>query len=42
MSHKNLEELLKASGGPVKHLRNSQTGAHVYPVVLALIGYKCY
>jgi syringate O-demethylase len=35
MSHKNLEELLKAAGGPVKHLRNSQTGAHVYPVVAA-------
>jgi len=33
MTHKNLEELLKAAGGPVKHLRNSQTGAHVYPVV---------
>src|SRR5678815_3672110 len=35
MTHKNLEELLKAAGGPVKHLRHSQTGAHVYPVVPA-------
>src|ERR1041385_8515768 len=35
MSYKNLDELLRASGGPVKLLRNSQTGPYVYPVVLA-------
>jgi syringate O-demethylase len=33
MGHKNLEELLRSAGGPVKHLRNSQTGPYVYPVV---------
>jgi len=33
MSHKNLEELLKAVGNPVTMLRNSQIGAYVYPVV---------
>jgi syringate O-demethylase len=33
MSHKNLEELMQAAGGPVKLLRNSQTGPYVYPVV---------
>jgi vanillate/3-O-methylgallate O-demethylase len=33
MSHKNLEELLKAVGNPVDMLRNSQIGAYVYPVV---------
>ena len=33
MSHKNLEELLNAVGGPVKLLRESQTGPYVYPVV---------
>ncbi len=33
MSHKNLEELLRNAGGPVKLLRNSQTGPNVYPVV---------
>ena len=33
MSHKNLEELLRASGNPVAMLRNSQIGAYVYPVV---------
>src|SRR6478735_7849238 len=32
MSPKNLEELIKASGGAVKMLRNSQTGPYVYPV----------
>src|SRR5437016_3671280 len=35
MTHKNLEELLQSVGGPVNLLRNSQTGAHVYPVVPA-------
>ena len=33
MSHKNLEELLRAVGNPVTMLRNSQIGAYVYPVV---------
>lgn len=33
MGHKNLEELLQASGNPVNLLRNSQTGPYVYPVV---------
>ncbi|HEX4076252.1 MAG TPA: hypothetical protein VHX49_12700 [Candidatus Acidoferrales bacterium] len=33
MGHKNLEEVLQGSGNPVKHLRNSQTGPYVYPVV---------
>jgi vanillate/3-O-methylgallate O-demethylase len=33
MSHKNLEETIKASGDIVKMLRNSQIGAYVYPVV---------
>jgi vanillate/3-O-methylgallate O-demethylase len=33
MSHKNLEEAIKASGDIVKMLRNSQIGAYVYPVV---------
>ena len=33
MSYKNLEELIQASGGPVKMLRNSQSGPYVYPVV---------
>ncbi|TMH64118.1 MAG: aminomethyl transferase family protein [Betaproteobacteria bacterium] len=33
MSHKNLEELLRASGNPVAMLRNSPIGAYVYPVV---------
>jgi glycine cleavage system aminomethyltransferase T len=35
MSHKNLEELLRAGGGAVQVLRNSQTGPYVYPVVPA-------
>jgi glycine cleavage system aminomethyltransferase T len=35
MTHKNLEELLRAGGGAVKVLRNSQTGPYVYPVVPA-------
>lgn len=30
---RNLEEVIKAAGGPVKLLRNSQTGPYVYPVV---------
>ncbi len=30
---KNLEEVLKAAGNTVDHLRNSQLGAYVYPVV---------
>ena len=33
MSHKNLEEVLKAAGNTVHHLRNSQLGAYIYPVV---------
>src|SRR6516164_6587570 len=33
MAYKNLEELLQSAGGPVKLLRNSQTGPNVYPVV---------
>ncbi len=33
MSHRNLEELLRAAGNPVAMLRNSQIGAYVYPVV---------
>ena len=33
MSHRNLEELLRAAGNPVDMLRNSQIGAYVYPVV---------
>ncbi|MGQ0545974.1 MAG: vanillate/3-O-methylgallate O-demethylase [Betaproteobacteria bacterium] len=33
MSHRNLEELLRAAGNPVNMLRNSQIGAYVYPVV---------
>ena len=33
MSHRNLEELLRAAGNPVGMLRNSQIGAYVYPVV---------
>jgi glycine cleavage system aminomethyltransferase T len=35
MAYKSLEDLLEASGGPVKLLRNSQTGPYVYPVVPA-------
>jgi glycine cleavage system aminomethyltransferase T len=35
MTQKNLEELLRAGGGAVKVLRNSQTGPYVYPVVPA-------
>ena len=33
MNHKNLEELLRATGDTVGMLRNSQIGAYVYPVV---------
>ena len=29
----NLESVLKAAGNTVEHLRNSQIGAYVYPVV---------
>jgi glycine cleavage system aminomethyltransferase T len=35
MAHKSLEDLLKSAGGPVRLLRNSQTGPYVYPVVAA-------
>ena len=35
MVRKSLEDLLQSSGGPVKLLRNSQTGPYVYPVVPA-------
>jgi vanillate/3-O-methylgallate O-demethylase len=35
MSHRNLEELLQASGGPVELARNSQIGPYVYPKVPA-------
>ncbi|MBI2994760.1 MAG: aminomethyl transferase family protein [Gammaproteobacteria bacterium] len=33
MSHRNLDDLMQAAGGPVKLLRNSQSGPNVYPVV---------
>jgi glycine cleavage system aminomethyltransferase T len=33
VSHQNLEQLLRANGGPVNHLRNSQSGPNPYPVV---------
>ena len=33
MSNQSLEDLLKSAGNPVTMLRNSQTGAYVYPVV---------
>jgi glycine cleavage system aminomethyltransferase T len=33
MSHQSLEERLRASGGPVQLLRNSQSGPNPYPVV---------
>jgi glycine cleavage system aminomethyltransferase T len=33
VGHKTLEDLLQATGNPVKLLRNSQTGPYVYPVV---------
>jgi syringate O-demethylase len=33
MANKSLEDLLQSAGGPVKLLRNSQTGPNVYPVV---------
>ena len=33
MSAKTLEDVLKAAGNPVQHLRNSKIGAYVYPVV---------
>ncbi len=35
MSHRNLEELLRASGGAVELARNSQIGPYVYPKVPA-------
>ena len=35
MSPRNLEEVLKAAGNTVDHLRNSQLGAYIYPVVPA-------
>jgi glycine cleavage system aminomethyltransferase T len=35
MGYKSLEDLLQSVGGPVKLLRNSQTGPYVYPVVPA-------
>ena len=35
MSSKNLEDVLHGAGGPVKLLRNSQTGPYIYPVVPA-------
>src|SRR5215471_4843465 len=35
MAVKSLEDLLTSVGGPVKLLRNSQTGPYVYPVVSA-------
>jgi glycine cleavage system aminomethyltransferase T len=34
MSYKNLDELLRANGGPVNHLRNSPSGPNPYPVKL--------
>ena len=33
MTQSNLESVLKAAGSPVQMLRNSKTGAYVYPVV---------
>ncbi len=33
MGYKSLEDVLQATGNPVKMLRNSQTGPYVYPVV---------
>jgi glycine cleavage system aminomethyltransferase T len=33
MSVRSLEDVLQAAGGPVKLLRNSQTGPYIYPVV---------
>jgi vanillate/3-O-methylgallate O-demethylase len=33
MSHKNLEDAIKAAGNPVNLVRNSQIGPYVYPVV---------
>ena len=33
MGHRNLEELLQASGNPVELVRNSQIGPYVYPKV---------
>jgi vanillate/3-O-methylgallate O-demethylase len=33
MSQSNLESVLKSAGNPVQMLRNSKTGAYVYPVV---------
>jgi glycine cleavage system aminomethyltransferase T len=33
MSKQSLEELIQSAGGPVRLLRNSQTGPYVYPVV---------
>ena len=35
MSYKNLDERLRANGGPVNHLRNSPSGPNPYPVVQA-------
>ncbi|MEI9892322.1 MAG: hypothetical protein WDN45_19310 [Caulobacteraceae bacterium] len=35
MSPRNLEEVLNQAGNTVKHLRNSQLGAYIYPVVPA-------
>jgi vanillate/3-O-methylgallate O-demethylase len=35
MNAKNLEDVLSAAGNTVKHLRNSQLGAYIYPVVPA-------
>jgi len=33
VNHPNLESVLQSAGNPVTHLRNSQIGAYVYPVV---------
>src|SRR5919106_447931 len=33
MAHKNLDELIHASGNPATMVRNSRIGAYVYPVV---------
>ena len=35
MAPKNLQEILDAAGNTVEHLRNSQLGAYIYPVVPA-------
>jgi hypothetical protein len=40
MSRKSLEDLLKESGGPVEHLRDSQSGPNPYPGDAAPFGWR--